>query len=129
MQNFLRERIDAFEQLEVLLLLREHRAQPWNAHAVASALRCDVAQALAALEHLRSSELLADGGIDRHFSFSPRDEALAADVGAVLEAYQSARFEVLMFVSQCAMERIRSAHVRTFAQAFLLRDPNKKGRP
>lgn len=126
--DFLCERIDALEQLEVLMLLHADPAEAWNASAVAEALRISDHEARAALEHLREQKLLVAGGVrERSFRFAPRTEELARHAVATVDAYRDSRIDVLTFVSHCAMDRIRSAQVRTFAQAFLLRGPPKRG--
>ncbi len=128
-QQFLRERIDALEQLEVLILLRAEPAEAWDARAVAVALGISDEQAHAALAHLHAQELLLAGGPEgRSFRYAPKTAGLAADARVAVDAYREARIDVLMFVSRCAMDRIRVSQVRTFAQAFLLRDPSKKDR-
>ncbi|HEY6877837.1 MAG TPA: hypothetical protein VI299_07445 [Polyangiales bacterium] len=128
-QDFLRERIDALEQLEVLFLLRENPELWWEAKAVADALQIDLEQACGALEQLRAHALLlVDDPNTGRYRFCPRDAALATQAGATADAYRHARIDVLTFVSRGAMDRIRSAQLRTFAQAFLLRDPSKKDR-
>jgi hypothetical protein len=128
-QDFLRERIDALEQLEVLILLRADPSEPWDVRAVAQALRIGDEDALAALEHLSSQDLLLAGGPDRRsYRFAPKSDELAVHAGAAVDAYRDSRFDVLTFVSRAAMDRIRTSQVRTFAQAFLLREPKKKDR-
>lgn len=127
--DFICERVHSIEQLEVLCLLHADRSGSWTSQAVAEAVRITQAQAISALEHLEEQRLVLAGGPQHgSYRYAPASDELATLVNDTVATYSSSRVEILMLISRCAMDRIRNAQVRTFAQAFLLRSPKKDGR-
>jgi DNA-binding MarR family transcriptional regulator len=123
--DFICQRIHSVEQLEVLLLLEASPAQTWSAKEVADAVRIDEPMAASALKALTARGLLELDGARRCWRYAPIDAELDQRARATTESYRSARVDVLRLISQCAMDRIRNAHVHAFASAFLIRSDKK----
>jgi len=122
--DFVCERIHSIEQLEVVLLLHRTVDESWTVERIAQALRIAESNAASALGHLTSRGLLErDEQLGPGFRYAPARQELAQSVGELVELYPTARVEIVMWISRCAMDRIRTAHVRAFAQAFLLKPP------
>jgi hypothetical protein len=126
--DFLCEKIHSIEQLEVVLLVHRVPDEKWTAQRTALTLGIAEASAESALRQLASHGVLAcDEQLGPSFWYAPTQQALAQAVDELAQLYPTARMEVVLWISRCAMERIRTAHLRAFAQAFLLKPP-KGGR-
>jgi predicted transcriptional regulator len=125
--DFVCEKIHSIEELEVVLLLHRNQAETWTAQRTALALQIAEANAASALRHLADRGVLEHNEHNEHngpsFRYAPVTAVLAQSLDELVEVYPSARLETVMWISRCAMDRIRTAHVRAFAQAFLLKPP------
>jgi hypothetical protein len=126
-RELVRERVQAIEQIEVLLLLRvealRDQADAYEPKLVAERLRLSESVVRAALAHLAAGDLLAESAAG--FAYRPRTEALAAAVDALATCYADARVEMLRLISANAVERLRSSSLKVFAEAFRLRRRKK----
>jgi len=125
-QAFLRDRMESYEQLEILLLLRTRRSDVWTPGAVSSELHLPELVAERALLALRQHGLLSVEVLpDSHrFRYRPESAELEALVEKLAEAYADHRIEVVRLMTASSIERLRARAARTFANAFLL---GKKG--
>jgi hypothetical protein len=123
--TLLRDCIESFEQLEVLLLLHRTPGQPWTADAVSTAtplkLSLDVAEE--ALAHLRRWKLVE--GEARIYRYNPANR-LDATVRALAAVYEDDRLEVMKIMNQNAIERVRTSALRAFADSFFVGKGGKK---
>jgi DNA-binding IclR family transcriptional regulator len=127
--DFISDRVSSIEQLEVLCLLHAEPGEAWSVQSIADAVHIAESQAAGALAHLEAQKLVVAGGLQHgSYRYAPATTELAAQASEAISAYARSRVEVLMLISRCAMDRIRNAQVRTFAQAFLLRGPKKDDR-
>ena len=102
-------------QLEVLLLLHEHRDRAWTATDVSRALRVEADQARAALDHLARMGLLSpDEGGFRLGPGRPRDAKLVARLADLYPTYRVAIISIIFSRP--------SGPIRDFSDAFRLRD-------
>ena len=124
---FLREHIDSYEQLEILLALRAGKLVDIPADVVATELRLPLAAVSEALEHLKQRKLVENhhGAQHASFRYAPGGADLAARVDALAEAYDQHRLAVMREMSENAIARLRMGAARTFADAFLLGDRKK----
>ena len=123
-RSFVCDRIHTIEQLETILLMHDDPEANWTAESVASRLRIDPALAESALERCVTTNLCKERpGSQRSFAYTP-DAASAHAITELVAVYADCRVEVLMLISTCAMERIRTAQLHTFAQAFFMRKPS-----
>jgi hypothetical protein len=118
----LRERIEAFEHLEVLRKLHRQPEERWAPQTVADQLRISYAIAEAALEYLARHQLLAtsSGEDGPRFAYSPKDPAVAANVDKLVRAYDDSIVEIMKLMSANAIERARTKALHFFADAFIL---------
>jgi hypothetical protein len=126
LQQFLFERVTTYEELEVLLLLLRKEGLAFSAAGVAEQLGASRDDCLTALENLERQGLLARAEEPTKFRYAPSDSALAQGVEELATAYRDQRILVIQMMSRNAVARVRTAAIRTFADAFRLRGPNKK---
>ena len=125
-QAFLRDHMESYEQLEILLLLRTRRGDFWAPGAVSGELHLPELVAEQALLALRQHGLLSVEVLpnSQRFRFRPESAELEALVEKLAEAYADHRIEVVRLMTASSIERLRARAARTFANAFLL---GKKG--
>lgn len=116
-QELLRDRVGSVDRLLVLLLMHAEPARSWRTHEVATWLGIGEQSVQSALNKLVESELCrqAEVGV---VTFAPGTQVLANDVSSLAELYAAHPGEVLVFISQMAISRVRSEALRTFAEAF-----------
>jgi hypothetical protein len=127
LREFLRDFVSSYEELEVLLLLAREVRQ-WSAAELAEALGARDDVIAAAVDCL----LEVGGLIDavevvgqRHFVFAPKSQELRARVVELDRAYAERRLAVVQMMSANAVERMRGAAIRRFADSFRLERPKK----
>jgi DNA-binding IclR family transcriptional regulator len=101
-RELIRERVQALEQLEILLLLHGEPKRGWSAEELALQLQLSIVLVEAALAHLVHHDFLMLDG-DR-YCFSARAHAA---VDALAQSYEAARPELLALISSDAMGRVR----------------------
>ena len=118
LQPFIAENISSVAQLEVLLLLKEHPEQWWNADEVARALYAGATLIADELAGWQSRGLL-ETSPDKPgaYRFAPRTPELAAVVEALQEAYKNRRVSVITAIYSKPVDK----KIRTFADAFRIR--------
>ncbi len=122
-RRFIVDHIDSVEQLEILLLLHQHRDRAWNAESVARELRISPMSAGDRLEDLRHSELLTrKSGTELEYRYAPASPKLDATVGGLITAYAERRVTVINLIFSKPVDKIR-----TFADAFRLRKDDDNG--
>ena len=126
---FLRLRIESHEQLELLQLLQREPARRWSPKELGERLHLSPelaeveAQALAAVG-------LADGSTIEstvHYGYYQADPATKAIVERVLELYHTQPVQIMKLMSTTAIERVRTAALRAFADAFVLKKGPDRG--
>jgi hypothetical protein len=118
---FLREHVESYEQLELLLFLREHHALGWAMSQVAERMRLppeEIDQAVAGL--LAAGCVVERAQPERTIRYAPRDEGQAAAIDALAAAYAARPLAIIKLMNANAIERVRSAAIDTFADAFVL---------
>jgi hypothetical protein len=125
-QALLRERIRSVEQLEALLLLHAEPARSRTEQEVAEALRINPQLVSSALTGLLHNGLIHRGPDGRVRLGDAAAMPLPA-IDALARSYQDQRIEVLVFISQSAISRVRQDALRTFAGAFQITGRKKDG--
>ncbi len=122
----LHEHIESYEQLETLLLLRRERYEQWTSAGLAARLRVQGELIETALTGRRASGLgaAAGGAAPTRFSYRPASSGIDAAVGRLEREYAERPILIIQLMSANAIERLRTAALHTFADAFVL---NKKG--
>lgn len=127
MREFLRECVSSYEELEVLLLLARE-ARDWSADELAQALRVPSDSIAAAAESLVEVGGLVDvrsvSGQER-FVFAAKTDELRAQVAELDRAYAERRLAVVQIMTANAVDRVRGAAIRRFADSFRLERPKK----
>lgn len=118
--RLLLEEIEGYEQLEILLLLRERALEDWSRERIGERLGIDAASVAGALAHLVARRLL-EARPGPAFRYGPRTPALSDAVGKLAEAYaDERRLQVMRVMNASAMQRLRHGAARVFADAFVL---------
>jgi hypothetical protein len=127
LREFLREFVSSYEELEVLLLLARG-ARPWSAAELAEALSARDDVIAAAAESLVQTGRLVESttvGGQRRFAFAPHSAELRERVAELDRAYVERRLAIVQIMSANAVERMRGAAIRRFADSFRLERPKK----
>jgi hypothetical protein len=126
--TLLRERLSGLDELEVLLLARSDPSRRWTASAVAERLGLPDRASEPVLASLQANGMVVEEGrgAEREFSYRPATPALDATVSSLATIYHERPLEVMRILSHSALERIRSAAARTFADAFVIGGNGRK---
>ena len=128
-ERFLVEELEGYEQLEALLLLYASVTRSFSREEVGAALGIGVDAADEALEHLYRRGLVdlepAPGG--PRFRYVSQPSGRDVTIGALSRLYQERRIEIVQRMTAHAIERLRTAAIRRFSDAFLLRKGKKDG--
>lgn len=128
-RSLISERIESFEQLEVLKLLSSQPTRDWTAAAVGRELRIDADLAAMALHSLAVRELVVMRRSEREptFRFGSANPSLSLAAEDLLRAYADDPLGIVRLLSANAIERVRTAATRAFSDAFLYRKDKKDG--
>jgi hypothetical protein len=128
-QAFLAASVETYEELEVLLLLRGKREHEWTVDEIVAVLRLRAGTIEAACVALGDAGLLRESieSRGRAYGYAPRDAALDDAVAALARMYAEDRLAIVKMMSANAIERIRTAAMRTFAEAFVIGKDKKGG--
>jgi hypothetical protein len=112
---FLRAQIESYEELEVLLLVREQRGRWCSASQIGALGSATLMAPAEALERLYRRGLLAvrDEPPDVRYQYDPSDRALVERVDELALVYRDNPLEVMKLMTQNAVERVRSQAART----------------
>lgn len=121
----LHEHIESYEQLEVLLLLLRERYEEWTIEGLAARLHVRAELIAPALEGLKASGLVAVTAATPapRFAYRPTSSGMDAAAGRLDWEYLERPIRIIQLMSTNAIERLRTAALHTFADAFVL---NKK---
>lgn len=125
----LHEHIESYEQLEVLLLLRRERYEEWTLAALATRLHVREELIGAALERLESGGLVAavKAALAVRFAYRPGNPGLDAAAGRLDREYAERPIRIIQLMSANAIERVRTAALHGFADAFVLKKKDDDG--
>jgi hypothetical protein len=125
-RSLLHEHIESYEQLEVLLLLRRERYEAWTPEALATRLHVAEPLITPALTTLKAAGLVtADAGSGSagqpsRYSYRPASSGLDATVAILDREYAERPISIIKLMSANSIERVRTAALHTFADAFVL---------
>jgi hypothetical protein len=128
-QAFLRDHVQSYEELEVLLLCARHPETGWTVDEITERLNLPSASLEEALENLHARRILdrRDEEGRRVFRYSPASAAEGRTIESLAQAYEGDRLEIMRLMNANAVERVRNSAIRAFADAFLLRKNEKDG--
>lgn len=124
---FLRDYIDSFESLELLLLLRQERTA-FTAEELCRRLKTHtplVDDALASL--VRARLVNTDQNVVTCYAYADEDSARDAIVGSLERLYRDEPLLIMQLMSTNAIERLRTSTIRAFADAFVVRKDKGSG--
>jgi hypothetical protein len=117
---FLREHIETYEQLELLLLLRQQPLEAWSTRRLAERRSYPldlVEEALEGLARARTVERVPSTGEVR---YAPLDSVQRATIDDLASAYERNPLAIIKLMSANSIERVRTAAILTFAEAFVI---------
>src|SRR5687768_5354111 len=122
LEDLLGRYIESYEQLEILLFLRERASEEWSCARIAERLRIDADQAGSALEHLAARSILERrSASDAQYRYAPSVAGLAEKIARLAAAYGGdERLAVMSIMNRNAVRRLREGAARVFADAFVL---------
>lgn len=128
LQAFLRDHIESYEQLEIVLLLQSRPHQSMESAAVAAELRLPESIVDEALDSLCQRRLLArtPDPVAPLFQYRPATSSLGELVSELARVNHERRLDVMRLMNANAIERLRTRALSTFADAFLVR--RRKGK-
>lgn len=115
-------RIESYEQLEVVLALAHEPSRAWPLAVVLERSRLSEELAQEALEQLVSAGLLTRASPEEGWRLA--DPELQRLAPQLLAAYRDNVVGVIRELTENALERVRTAALRTFADAFVVRRGN-----
>ncbi|MGH7286031.1 MAG: hypothetical protein ACRELY_31305 [Polyangiaceae bacterium] len=122
-RSLLGDRIESYEGLELLLLLRKKR-DGWSSETVlAETLGLSGSTVREELELLNGRELveLRHEGSNHDYRYAPRTPELDEAVQALVTIYDEDRLAIVQIMNANAIGRVRTFAARTFADAFLIK--------
>jgi predicted ArsR family transcriptional regulator len=128
-RRLLEAHVETYEQLEALLFLAR-RGKPHNADTVAEELGIAPEAALEALQHLRARGLVVETSAGRERVYRIETASTHADspVQTLARLYEERRMDVAKLMTDNAIARMRTATIRRFADAFIVkRSPKNDG--
>ena len=121
-RRLLEEHVETYEQLEALLFLAR-RDKSFGVDTIAEQLRVSTETAAEALEHLRVRGLVAEtaGGRDRVYRIVAPAASGGSAVQMLASLYEERRMDVVKLMTDNAIARMRTAAIRRFADAFIVK--------
>jgi DNA-binding MarR family transcriptional regulator len=118
---FLRDYIESYEQLEILFILRAQPGDAWSVEQLAERLQLSreaVEEALQALT--RAGGINERAWPEEPVRYLPRNAEQAATIDSLATAYESNPLAIIKLMSANAIDRVRTAAIHTFANAFVI---------
>ncbi len=121
-RDLLRDRIETYESLELVLMLRKNGGAWSSETSLANALGIPTSAVREELMMLCERELVEprEGGA-HEVRYAPRTPALDDDVRTLAALYDEDRLAIVQIMNENAIRRVRTFAARTFADAFLIR--------
>jgi hypothetical protein len=124
---FLRDYIDSFESLEILLLLRRERTA-CTAEELCRRLKTRAPMIDDALASLVRARLInTDQNVLTLYKYADEDSARDAIVASLESVYRDEPIQIMQLMSTNAIERLRTSTIRAFADAFVVRKDKGRG--
>jgi hypothetical protein len=128
-RRLLRDHIESYEQLELLLRMRADQEASWTQETLSTQLRLPASLVAAALDGLEAAKFVAArvSGSEKRYAYQRQVDHVEATLGLLAAAYREYPIPIIKQMSANAIERLRSAALRTFADAFILRKDKNRG--
>jgi len=122
----LRAGVDTYERLAILNLLEREAPRPWTVRELSDHLRLGTELVEDALSALQTRGLVGMPAPATGSIYSPTDPAARTAAERLLQVYRDQPHRIIQLLSSYAIERVRTAALRTFADAFVI--SRKKGK-
>jgi hypothetical protein len=123
-RELLRERITSIEALEVAVALFESEGRARSVAELAAQLRLPESSVKGAMGELEIAGIAALEGAESA-RFQTSSPELERSLRSLVASYEKLRVEMLVFISQNAIRRVRTNALTTFAEAFRLQGRKK----
>ena len=128
LKQLLLEHVEDLEELEILARFHERGATAWNEIEVALMTKFPLAGTREALRRLSSRGLLsASGSEPPAYRFSITDPAVREGLTRIITEYRSEPLKVMGMMTTNAIEKVRTAAIKTFAECFRIGGPKSNG--
>lgn len=125
----LRTRIETYEQIEILRILQRNPERQWSDAELGEQTHVALSLVETAIESLRSAGLVqrspAAGG--ERSQYSPVTPEIRSSAEKLLMEYQERPLRIIQLITAHAIERVRTAALRAFADAFVLKKDGDRG--
>jgi hypothetical protein len=128
-QILLRNHVESYEQLELLLLMRAGKGTSWTEETLSARLNMVSSLVGAALDGLKSAGFVEARvhGSEKHYAYLGQSDNVEATIDRLAAAYREYPIPIIKLMSANAIERLRTSALRTFADAFILRKDKDRG--
>jgi hypothetical protein len=119
---FIRNHVESYEQLEILIRLRAQPDRRWAHHSISSASGIDETLAEESLRFLCEQGLLR-AEVGTHallFRYEPQSSELDALAGRLEEAYGTERLAVMRLMTANSIERLRTKALEKLSDSLSL---------
>lgn len=128
LKQFLFDYVESYEELGVLVWFHRRPSAHGVADRIAEEAGLHEASVEEALEKLAARGLLSPSPDQRAaFCYTPSDEAMRTALNRLMHLYETNAIEVVGFMTTNAIERVRTAGTRMFAECFRIGGPKPRG--
>jgi hypothetical protein len=127
LKQLLADSVEGFEELELLAWLGARNEEPADIELIAREVRLPAEIAESTLARLVSRGFLAVSG-DRpeRYSYAPGNDSRET-IDRIVGEYRANPTFVMKLMTENAIERVRNAALKTFAECFRIRKPGSNG--
>jgi hypothetical protein len=127
LRAFLFEHVEDLEELEILAFLHARREGATLA-GIADGVRFPVSTVLAVLERLAAQGTVSCSALEpAEYRFETSDAVVRERFEEVFAAYRTNPSVVMKLMTSNAIDRVRTAAMRRFADSFRLKGPKSNG--
>jgi DNA-binding MarR family transcriptional regulator len=128
LKAFLFEYVESYEELGVFVWFHRRSGASAPAARIAEESGLPEASVVDALDRLLARGLLSRSSEDvTAFRYTPAEDTVRDAVNRVMDLYQNNAVEVVGFMTANAIERVRTAGMRLFADCFRVGGPKSGG--
>jgi DNA-binding IclR family transcriptional regulator len=119
-RTLLRTSVNTYERLAVLQLLEQEAPRPWTVRELSERLQLGAQLVEDALNALHVCGLVGTPAATEGSVYSPADPATRMAAERLLRVYRDQPHRIIHLLSGYAIERVRTAALRAFADAFVI---------
>jgi predicted transcriptional regulator len=125
----LRDHLESFEQLELLLFLKQHPDVRYSAKELASHCEISLQAANDALGSLTKSGFVKSIGTEVAYVYSSAiiDKSIDHAIGSLSTIYSRQNLAIIRLMATNSVDRVRAAALRAFTDSFIIRKGKDRG--